>query len=174
MDIRDLERDSIRRFVQDAADGGYLRGRVLDLGCGLEPYRSIVVRAGGDYHGYDRPDLPGAVDDAENGSEGLTSVDGWDAILCTQVIQYVPAPLPWLREIRSALRCRKHGGYLVLTGPTNWPEVETADLHRYTLAGIKHTFDLAGFEVVTAGRRETVNLGPGFALSLGYGIVGRA
>jgi SAM-dependent methyltransferase len=170
IDVRELEHVSVAAFVRRCGDRGLLGGRVLDLGCGLQPYRGIVESAGGEYHGYDRADLPAATVWEDVGDHGLTE-GGWDTILCTQVIQYVADPLPWLREIRWALR---RGGALVLTGPTNWPEVETADLHRLTLAGAERILKTAGFRVETSERRAQITVARNWKVSLGYGIVGRA
>ncbi len=133
MSLRDIERDSIRTFVQRCADEGLLSGRVLDLGCGTSPYEPIVREAGGDYWGYDSPTNPGYVA-APAGSVYHMPwewfPDDWDAILCTQVIQYVEDYKEWLREIRSGLT--GNGGTLIMTGPTAWPIVEQDDLWRFT------------------------------------------
>ena len=84
-DLRTIEREAIRAFVQSAADDGYLSGRVLDYGCGKQPYGDIVETAVGEY-GYDR-ELPGQRRRHDRRYRGQPArALGRD--LCTQVVQY--------------------------------------------------------------------------------------
>ena len=153
--IREIERASIRDYV--AMNRAYLRGRVLDFGAGKpgtcrepQPYRDLVQ---GEYVPFDiGDDLPAAP---------------FDAILMTQVIQYLDDPRETLRDFGSML---KGGGVLVITGPTNWSEVETTDLWRFTRAGIRRLLEITGFRVVDVQQRAQVGI-DGFALSLGWGAV---
>jgi len=173
-DLRTLERDSIRSFVQSAADDGYLSGRVLDYGCGKQPYRDIVEVAGGEYQGYDRADFPASVTDDDIGLGDPWWDDpeewGFGALLCTQVLQYVPDESEMLEEFRYYLR-EQHGA-LVLTYPTHWPEVEPGDLQRFTKAGMERLLTEAGFAIIRHQRRAEIRcLGETFAL--GYGVIAR-
>lgn len=182
--LREAEAYTIRSFVQRAADGGYLSGRVLDYGCGKQPYRDIVEAAGGTYYGHDFPSYPASVvseivlDSPENWFE-----EEWDAILCTQVLQYIPiwedlghdgetAPLTTdLYCMWSALKPR--GGHLVLTYPTNWPEVEPEDLHRFTKAGMERLLTEAGFTIVRHEWRHGFHY-EGVSFAAGYGVIASA
>jgi predicted TPR repeat methyltransferase len=168
--IREIEARTIRQFV--LAHDDLLTGRVLDYGCGRRPYRDIVRRAGGTYIGFDREAFAGNVSGEDIGEldELRPASEGFDAILCTQVLQYVRDPDELLLLFANWLR---NGGHLILTGPTNWPEVEPDDLHRHTLAGIRRMMRETGFEVVDSESRGTLPI-PGFGLSIGYGVVGRA
>lgn len=196
--LRDYERESIRAFVQSAADEGYLSGRVLDYGCGKQPYRDIVEAAGGESYGYDMANFPANVSGEDVGEyeEAWFSDDAFDAILCTQVVQYIPLgdgrhghTLPtifatWQREVLAA------SGLLVMTYPTNWPEVEDADLHRFTRAGMERLLTDAGFTIVeheprvwvyataaiipTPGGKQGPIDDAGTAFALGYGVIARA
>lgn len=149
MNIRDLERASIEDFL--LGHHNLLRGDVCDWGCGLSPYRGIVEQAGGRYTGYDDPGLPGSV--------APTAIrpafpPPWNAIICTQVIQYVPDP-------RTFVRLRYEdilpGGALLMTGPTNWPIVDREDKWRITPMGIAELLSCAGFSaMVTVGVRAEV------------------
>lgn len=166
--LLDLERSSIHSFVESCAE--QLAGRVLDVGCGLQPYRSIVEQAGGEYVGYDRVSFPANVSGADVGGHPLEGAL-YDALLCTQVLQYAPDPFDFLAGCHFALR---KGGHLVITGPTCWPERESEDLFRFTQAGIGTLLRCAGFEIVRLEPRAGVSVAPGFDLSLGWGAVGRA
>ncbi len=168
-----LERDSIEAFVLSCRDA--YRGRVLDYGAGLQPYRLIVldhIDLAGEYVAHDRAAYPAnvSVDDLGPPSP-LEEPQTWDAILCTQSIQYWPDPYEVLCDMREALR---EGGHLVLTGPTNWRELEADELWRFTIAGIRYMLVEAGFEVLRLERRAVVEFAPGFEMSLGYGCLARA
>jgi len=190
VNLRDYERESIRAFVQSAADDGYLSGRVLDYGCGRQPYRDIVEAVGGEYHGYDRQHFAGAlfeVGDVGQWEPWMEDFD-YDAILCTQVVQYIPLPVltERLYEWGHARDTIRVGSHLVLTYPTNWPEVEPEDLHRFTKAGMERLLTEAGFTIIRherrgylsdarfpSGREKRITaLGDEFAI--GYGVICRA
>lgn len=172
--VRDVERQSIREFVESCSD--LFVGRVLDYGCGKQPYRGIVEAAGAEYIGYDRVRLGGNVSGVDIGlslfgTHGLTTggPNGLDVILCNQVLQYVEVPAGVLANFRDMLR---PNGLLVMTYPTNWDEVEPADLHRFTRAGMERILKAAGFSIDRHDRRAEINLG-GFRFPLGYGVVAR-
>ncbi len=168
--VREVERESIRSFVFSCR--GQLDRRVLDYGCGQQPYREIVEAAGGTYVPYDRERFPANVSGENVGEDApLAASRGfYDAILCNQVVQYVPDVYGLLRAFRTALH---RGGHLVLTYPTNWAEVELADLHRFTRNGMDSLLARAGFAVERHEERAGIDLG-GFHLALGYGAVARA
>jgi hypothetical protein len=189
-DLRTLESDSIRAFIQSAADEGYLHSIVLDYGCGKQPYRDIVesvLPLGGVYQPFDQARFPANVSGKNIGEGNPLIMDGWGTILCTQVAQYVPhyhegqrnpfrGLLALLADFEIALR---KGGYLVMTYPTNWPEVEPEDLHRFTKAGMTRLLTEAGFEIVRHERRSemiaTVEGSANFdRLAVGYGVIARA
>jgi 2-polyprenyl-3-methyl-5-hydroxy-6-metoxy-1,4-benzoquinol methylase len=161
--LRDLERNSIRDFVASCD----FHGTVLDYGCGKQPYADIVEDWGALYVGYDRADFPGAVAD-QNQGEMFPLTKQYDAILCTQVLQYVKHPLSLLSQFRQALR--SHKGRLVLTYPTNWPEVETADIHRFTKSGMEALLLDAGFVVERHVERAAIHDPWGEKFALGYGV----
>lgn len=160
-----IEKDSIRRFVERWAPK-YLTGDVLDYGCGRQPYRSVVDEVGGSYHPFDRVQFGGNVSGGNVGPD--PRVGGYDAILCTQVVQYVPAVqlLPTVARWASYLR---PGGVLVMTYPTTWPEIRD-DLHRFTRLGMESILGAGGFRVLRHEQRAAVP-GLGVELPLGYGVV---
>lgn len=169
-DLREIERASIRAFVQNAADQGYLSGKVLDYGCGQQPYRPIVEAAGGVYHGYDSPGFPASVAPQTFSHLGAVSGDlhAFDTVLCTQVIQYAEDPGEMLVSILEELAL---GGTLVMTGPTNWPEVEQEDFWRFTQAGIRRLLTSSGFAVATVAPRAYY---PNTEMLLGWGAIAHA
>lgn len=165
LDLRELERESLVMYLSEQAE--HLQGEVLDYGCGDQRYREIVRAAGGNYHGYDRKAFPANTSQRDIGDEEDLLARHWDVILCTQIVQYVPDVLALLVACRKALR---YGGVLVITWPTNWPEVEPEDLHRFTQAGMRRLLFKAGFRKVESARRASFT-GANAEFALGYGAV---
>ena len=153
-------------------------GRVLDYGCGLQPYKAIVEAAGGEYVPFDRAGfrpralsrVPSTWAPADVGSACVLA-EAWDVILCTQVAQYVadlPALLAQFRQALSAC-----GGALVLTWPTCWPETFAGDGYRYTDWGMRTLAVEAGLAVERTVQLATHEAGD-VVFALGYGMVARA
>jgi hypothetical protein len=190
MNLRDYERESIRRFVQRAADDGYLAGEVIDVGSGQQPYRDIVLEVPASYTPFDAPGYPGST--VTQDTTGAAFGNVFDSILCTQVIQYQERPEQFLLSLRerfrraAALGAPRPDCYLVMTYPTNWPEVEVEDRHRFTKAGMEELLTEAGFSILRHEKRGSVwdprfDVGSnkrvtatGEELVLGYGVVARA
>lgn len=151
--LRALERKSIEHFL--IANNDKLRGRVLDIGCGQQPYRSLVESFGGEYIGFDRANHAGSVV-SEDVGEWWDIVDDVETVMMTQVWQYIP-PLvlvSMLSRIASADYPLKAGGWFLATGPTNWPLVEETDLHRFTVKGVESFLDATGFREIEAAERS--------------------
>jgi SAM-dependent methyltransferase len=69
-----------------------------------------------------------------------------DFILCTETLEHLPDPMPFLKE---AFRCLKGGGRLLLTVPfaARWHFIPY-DYWRYTPSGLERLLTLAGFSNV--------------------------
>lgn len=123
-----------------------LEGRVIDVGCGVQPYRRFLGPQVTEHVGVDRlgafaqPDLEG---DALH----LPVPDGsFDAALSTQVLEHVPEPQLAMQELARVLR---PGGTLILTCPGTWPHHEEPyDFYRYTRYGLEHLLKQSGFRIV--------------------------
>lgn len=133
-----------------------VRGSLVDVGCGAQPFRPLlpghVAYIGVDTvdaerrFGYRTPDtryysgdrLP--VEDASA-----------DCVLCTETLEHVLEPTPFLREL---MRCLKPGGRLVLTVPfaARWHFVPY-DYWRYTPSGLRHLLARAGYADVAVYAR---------------------
>ena len=167
VEIIQLERDSIRSFVESCAE--YLTGRVLDFGAGKQPYREIVERAGGEYVPHDLTGYPASISDADypllNGDQG-----SFDALLNTQMTQYLRYD-PILLFQGTFGRYLKPGGWLVMTGGTCWREIQTEDELRLTVSGVHRRLVDAGFDVVRCESRASIDFPGGFSFSLGYGVL---
>lgn len=142
--FRDAAIASTEDFLRDCRD--YLAGDVLDFGCGAQPYRQIIEDAGGTYHPYDRDQFPGNKTHVDVGwSAESPRLRHYDAAVCTDVIQYLPSPSALLVDLHALLSPR---GYLIVTGPTNWPADDSDDLIRYTPLGAKQLLIEAGYRIL--------------------------
>jgi SAM-dependent methyltransferase len=160
--IRTIELRSIREFLTIHAS--YFTGRVLDYGCGRQPYRSLVEGQGAEY-------VPWDINQSYLHDDG-----SFDAVLCTQVIQYSDDPFMFLLDVTETC---KIGGHIVLTYPTNWDEVPgdcylgSCDRWRFTQEGMKDMVKVQGnLEILHHELRAVVQLGS-FRFPLGYGLIAR-
>lgn len=162
--IRQIERHSIRQFMKE--NRRFLMGRVLDFGAGAQPYRDLVS---GTYVPHEIHDPPLEAYEMSGVLTRPTDREAYDAIMCNQVLQYVPNVLGLIRLFRDLL-CPK--GYLVMTYATNWDEVEVEDVHRYTRSAVNEmmTGVPGGFRILVHERRAEICIPP-MRFPLGYGIV---
>lgn len=161
--IRELERSSIREFLESCPE--LVGRRVLDVGSGMEPYRDLVEGMGSEYDPYDQPYFPGSTVKESHSTRPATEAYG--AVLCTQVIQYVPYPAEFLDLVATYL---EPGGHLVITYPTCWDEVEAEDLFRYTKCGMGRLLTAGGWTLIRNEHRAHVPVG-NFKFWLGGGAV---
>lgn len=95
--------------------------RVLDVGAGTAPYRSLFGHCKyethdfAQYDGYKGPEGQYADIDYVSDIVSIPVPDGvFDVILCTEVLEHVPYPIDALREM---VRITKPGGRLFLSAP---------------------------------------------------------
>jgi SAM-dependent methyltransferase len=148
------------------------RGRVLDIGCGLQPYRALLDASGTQYVGVDRahahsnPTVIGSLDALPFRAESF------DVVLCTQVLEHVPEPE---RALAEAVRVLRIGGRLILTVPGVWPTHEAPyDFWRFTRHGLmrilaQHGIEFAELKMLgglwaTVGQMVNLELGRHFML----------
>jgi SAM-dependent methyltransferase len=122
-------------------------GRVLDVGCGTKPYRSLFQV--GEYIGleYDTPlaRARGIADQFYDGGRFPFEDASFDVLLCNQVLEHVFNPGEFAAELRRVLR---PGGALILTVPFVWDEHEQPyDYARYSSFGLKALLVQAGFDL---------------------------
>ena len=136
-----------RRFVRLAAP--VLRGRdVLDLGCGRQPYRSLM--AARSYVGVDiepsvRPQVVAVGDRLPFAASSFTGV------VCSEVLEHTPHPERVLADIRRVLA---EGGLLYVTVPQMWYlHYEPHDYFRFTSHGLRSLLQGAHFRVLRVERQ---------------------
>jgi SAM-dependent methyltransferase len=156
----DLQASSIWRDLSALLP--QVRGSVLDVGCGAQPYRSLVGPQA-TYIGIDTVEskahfgyeLPGVL---------YFSGDTWpvvdssvDLVLCTETMEHVANPDVLLNEIS---RCLVPGGTALLTVPfaARWHFIPY-DYWRFTPSGLERLLKNAGFgniRVYARGNAATV------------------
>ncbi len=123
--IVDLQRD-LNDCLPD------LRGTVLDVGCGRQPYRRWLSGATG-YVGVDVEPQPGVDRLITPGVPWPLADASFDAVLCTQVLEHDSAPHHTLSEISRVLR---PGGIVIVTVPFAYNEHALPhDYRRWSAAG---------------------------------------
>jgi SAM-dependent methyltransferase len=146
------------------------RGRLLDVGCGYQPYRSLLLSPPSqatDYIGLDLPDnIYQAPQLPWNGDCIPLQDASIDSALLTEVLEHCPDPEAVLRDVGRVL---KPGGFIFLTVPFIWP-IHTVphDEFRYTPFALRRLLEHAGFQnpiIEATGGRHAV-----LALTLGLWV----
>lgn len=139
-----IARSGLLRGIHAAAAGVH-GGRLLDVGCGNQPYRRYF--AVDHYVGLEIP-RPEAIQHAEcfyDGSRFPFADGSFATVLTSQVLEHVFEPARFLAEINRVL-CP--GGQLILTVPFVWDEHEQPwDYARYSSFGLKYLLEQHGFSV---------------------------
>lgn len=144
---READYLSMRLIVRDLrACGVYAQGRLLDIGCGNQPYREIFAPVVRQYVGLDR-EFPGSCPDVVGDALRLPfPAEAFDTVLLIQVLEHVPNPPDALSEIRRVLA---PGGRLILTAPQYWRvHEEPHDYYRFTRFGLAHLIRESGLRVL--------------------------
>jgi SAM-dependent methyltransferase len=147
-----------QRIEQHKGDGASPR-TCLDVGCGEQPMRALVVQSGFEYSGFDvqqnaagTVDHLGAIDAAL--PESLQS-RRFDLILCTEVLEHVA---DWPHAFANLASLLNTGGRLLITCPHIWvPHEEPYDFFRPTSWGVAHHAQRAGLTAL-----EVTRLGDGY------------
>lgn len=138
----------------------YLKGDLLDVGCGTRPFAKAYESGLTRHWGCDLPDsryieAGGAArrPDVFATGETLPFADAsFDSVLSLSVLTYLPEPARLLDE---AMRVLRSGGHLVMEFTQMAPvHGDLPDYFRYTPEGARLLLERAGFEMV-----ETIPLG---------------
>jgi SAM-dependent methyltransferase len=133
-----------------ASFGSSMNGKLLDVGCGSKPY--VTLFDVDEYVGLEvDTSQTRRFSSADYFYEELSKFpferDSFDSILCNQVLEHVPFPDLFLKEINRVV---KVNGKLLLTVPFVWGEHEKPnDFRRYTSFGIIDLLERNGFRIVS-------------------------
>jgi SAM-dependent methyltransferase len=138
----------LTRSLEEARDNFLSPGaRILDVGCGVQPYYPLFAGIASRYDGNDVE--PGARITYVSGAESLPIPDAqYDLVLCTQVLEHVRHPQRALLEMTRVLA---PGGHLFLTTCGVYPfHPHPGDYWRWTQQGFEAMFeDTEGLELVS-------------------------
>jgi SAM-dependent methyltransferase len=129
-----------------------MRGELLDIGCGLSPYRELFLSAGSHvtrYIGLDLHDNRSYANKPDLVWDGVSIPLPDEAIgtaVATEVLEHVPNPAAELCEFHRVLQ---PGGKLFLTVPFFWMLHEVPyDEFRYTPYSLERLLREAGFREI--------------------------
>jgi SAM-dependent methyltransferase len=124
----------------------FIKGELLDVGCGNRPYEKTYFAGAKSYLGSDylsersRPDVVCSALDLP------FPENRFDTVVSTEVLEHVPDPLRALKEMRRVV---KPGGHVIVSTPMYWPRHEVPyDYFRYPYDGLLHLLKESGLELV--------------------------
>jgi SAM-dependent methyltransferase len=131
-----------------AASSQHLQGELLDVGCGVKPYRGLFSSSR--YIGLDIDSeltrKRGIADVFYDGARFPLSDGEFQSVLCNQVLEHVFTPDAFLQEVHRVMR---PGGKLLLTVPFLWDEHEQPfDYARYSSFGLRALLERNGFRII--------------------------
>ncbi len=162
---RDLGGSPERRFFSPVLFGQFdvtlrlikqhAHGRLLDIGCGVMPYRPFIEPLVDSYEGFDieaRTANVAYLGDIQD--MRAVPADAFDTAICLEVLEHVPDPFRAATEIRRVL---KPGGVLIASAPhLSRLHEEPHDYYRYTHYGLRHLFTQAGLTVEHIAHRGSL------------------
>jgi SAM-dependent methyltransferase len=123
-----------------------LSGAALDVGCGSQPYRSVLETHCYKILACDYTDHVPGIDFACPADSLPLESQTIDALLCTEVLEHVPSPDAALAEFARVLQ---RGGKLLLSVPEYWPPHELPrDYFRFPRHGVVALLQRHGFELL--------------------------
>jgi SAM-dependent methyltransferase len=124
----------------------YAKGAFLDVGCGTQPFRTLIELQVERYLTYDIESRAGEIDFIGDVEDMHAVADqSIDSMLCSEVLEHVPHPHVAIREFARILR---PGGALVLSVPfLARLHEEPHDYFRYTRHGLRQLLNDGGFEI---------------------------
>lgn len=127
----------------------YFRGRLVDIGCGVKPYRKMMAGLVDQHVGVDHAASfhdRSEVDLAGTAYQIPADAGSFDSALCTSVLEHLEEPEQAVRECHRLL---VPGGVAIYSMPFIWHlHEEPRDFYRYTKYGLMHLFKKSGFEVM--------------------------
>lgn len=161
-------RNSLIKAVSELK--GKINGRVLDIGCGIMPYREFLLDSGNitDYIGLDieisEYHNKNTADMFWNGEKIPLDNESCDWVIATEFLEHYHDIELILREVHRVL---KKGGTFFFTVPCIWPLHEVPyDEHRFTPFSLEKYFQRIGFSNIEIKALGGINR----SLAIMYGI----
>jgi SAM-dependent methyltransferase len=141
----------IRKGISEAiiSNAEYMKGRLLDFGCGSKPYKSLINVH--EYIGLDIEQVGHShkneqIDVYYDGKNIPFADNHFDVVFSSEVFEHIFNIEEIIFEIHRVL---KANGHLLITLPFVWDEHEIPfDFARYTSFGIRHLLEKRGFKII--------------------------
>lgn len=147
--INNLLINSIHDRELKKAAALYLKGRLIDIGCGIKPYKGLLASYVTEHIGVDHQSTfhdRSNIDLFGQAYNIPADNDSFDSAICTAVLEHLEEPEKALHECYRVL---KHGGIAIYTVPFIWHLHESPrDFYRFSKYGLQYLFEKVGFEVV--------------------------
>lgn len=142
--LRDAIADALARHAPPAG------ARMLDAGCGEQPFRGTIERAGMEYHSFD------VAQNSAGTVEFIGALDGelpaalprdtFALVLCTEVLEHVAR---WDRAFSNLASLVARGGRIIVTTPFVYPlHEEPYDYWRPTPHAVREAAGTNGLRVI--------------------------
>jgi SAM-dependent methyltransferase len=120
--------------------------KVADVGCGEQPFRSLIEELGGSYTGIDIAQNSAGTVEVVAGIESIPLPgDSFDLLVCSEVLEHVSDTSGAFAELA---RLCKTGGSIVVTTPFAYPlHEEPQDFVRLTPYQVRECARASGLEV---------------------------
>jgi len=174
-DLGNIDRYYVRTSILEALleSRHYLTGTLLDIGCGVMPYKGVLLRPQGQTDKYLGLDLDIPATDSYSKAKPDLLWDGKtipleentvDSAMLTEVLEHCFEPAMVLKE---TFRVLKKNGYLFITVPFLWPLHDVPyDEYRYTPFSLEKHLKNAGFDNIRIKSLGGWNASLGQMLSL--------
>jgi ubiquinone/menaquinone biosynthesis C-methylase UbiE len=127
----------------------YLYGKLIDIGCGIKPYKELLASTVDEHIGVDHVETFHDKDNIDlfgTAYEIPAKNDEFDSALCTFVLEHLEEPDKAINECNRVL---KEGAYALYMMPHIWHlHEEPRDFYRYTKYGLAYLFSKNNFEIV--------------------------
>jgi SAM-dependent methyltransferase len=149
----------LKSFLESTLSASVKPGvRVADVGCGEQPFRSLIEKLGGSYTGIDiAQNSAGSVDIVAGIDSIPLPTASFDLVLCSEVLEHVSDTTAAFAELARLCRI---GGSIVLTTPFAYPlHEEPHDFVRltpYQIRDCARARDLEVAQLETAGNELEV------------------
>lgn len=127
----------------------YLKGCLIDIGCGSKPYKNLLAPYVTEHIGVEHK---ATLHDKSNidlvGTAYQIPVEGasFDSAICTAVLEHLEEPE---LAVRECYRVLKPGGVAIYSVPFIWHiHEEPRDFYRFSKYGLQYLFEKVGFEVL--------------------------
>lgn len=127
----------------------YIKGRLIDIGCGEKPYKDMLSPHVQEHVGVDLVDTSNNNSNIEfigTAYDIPVADETFDSAVCTAVLEHLEEPA---LAIKECYRILKPGAVALYSMPFIWHlHAEPRDFFRYSKYGLQHLFETNGFKVL--------------------------